>query len=55
MAYDNVYWLFLQEAVFLYRDYFGPVIEGLLKLIKKYKRTHGAHKKSEEVLADLLR
>lgn len=37
-----------------YLDYFGTDIERLMKVIKKYKQTHGAHKKDEEYLADLL-
>lgn len=38
-----------------YRDYFGADIETLVRVIKKYKQTHGAHKKDEEYLADLLK
>ena len=38
-----------------YRDYFGSDIEKLVKVIKKYKQSHGAHKKDEEYLADLLK
>ena len=38
-----------------YRDYFGSDIERLVKVIKKYKQSHGAHKKDEEYLADLLK
>ena len=38
-----------------YRDYFGSDIETLVKVIKKYKQSHGAHKKDEEYLADLLK
>lgn len=38
-----------------YRDYFGSDIETLVGVIKKYKQTHGAHKKDEEYLADLLK
>ena len=38
-----------------YWDYFGSDIETLVRVIKKYKQTHGAHKKDEEYLADLLK
>lgn len=38
-----------------YRDYFGSDIETLVRVIKKYKQSHGAHKKDEEYLADLLK
>lgn len=38
-----------------YRDYFGSDIETLVKVIKKYKQSHGAHKKDEEYLADILK
>lgn len=37
-----------------YRDYFGSDIEMLVEVIEKYKQSHGAHKKDEEYLADLL-
>ena len=38
-----------------YRDYFGSDIGTLVEVIEKYKQTHGAHKKGEEYLADLLK
>ncbi len=38
-----------------YKDYFGSDIETLVEAIKKYRQTHGAHKKDEEYLADLLK
>ena len=38
-----------------YRDYFGSDIETLVEVIEKYKQSHGAHKKDEEYLADLLK
>ena len=38
-----------------YRDYFGSDIGTLVEVIEKYKQTHGAHKKDEEYLADLLK
>ena len=38
-----------------YRDYFGSDIEMLVDVIEKYKQTHGAHKKDEAYLADLLK
>lgn len=38
-----------------FRDYFDSDIETLVAVIKKYKPTHGAHKKDEEYLADLLK
>ena len=38
-----------------YRDYFGSDIGTLVEVIKKYKQSHGAHKKDEEYLADLLK
>lgn len=38
-----------------FRDYFDSDIETLVAVIKKYKQTHGAHKKDEEYLADLLK
>ena len=38
-----------------FKDYFGSDIETLVKVIKKYKQSHGAHKKDEEYLADLLK
>lgn len=38
-----------------YRDYFGSDIETLVEVVEKYKRSHGAHKKDEEYLADLLK
>ena len=38
-----------------YKDYFGSDIETLVKVIRKYKQSHGAHKKDEEYLADLLK
>ena len=38
-----------------YKDYFGSDIETLVKVIQKYKQSHGAHKKDEEYLADLLK
>lgn len=38
-----------------YKDYFGSDIETLVKAIKKYKQSHGAHKKDEEYLADILK
>lgn len=38
-----------------YEDYFGSDIKMLVAAIKKYKQTHGAHKKDEEYLADLLK
>lgn len=38
-----------------YRDYFGTNIKTLMDAIAKYKQTHGAHKKDEEYLADLLK
>lgn len=38
-----------------YWDYFVSDIDLLVTAIKKYKRKHGAHKKDEEYLADLLK
>lgn len=38
-----------------YLDYFGSDIDSLVTAITKYKRKHGAHKKDEEYLADLLK
>ncbi len=38
-----------------YLDYFGSDIDLLVTAIKKYKQKHGAHKKDEEYLADLLK
>lgn len=38
-----------------YKDYFGLDIETLVEVIEKYRQTHGAHKKDEEYLADLLK
>ena len=38
-----------------YWDYFGSDIDTLVDAIKKYKQTHGAHKKDEGYLADLLK
>ena len=38
-----------------YWDYFGSDIDTLVGVIKRYKQTHGAHKKDEEYLADLLK
>ena len=38
-----------------YRDYFGSDIGTLVAVIEKYKQSHGAHKKDEEYLADLLK
>lgn len=38
-----------------YKDYFDSDIETLVAAIKKYKQTHGAHKKDEEYLADILK
>lgn len=38
-----------------FKDYFGSDIEMLVRVIKKYKHSHGAHKKDEEYLADLLK
>ena len=38
-----------------YRDYFSSDVETLVKVIKKYKQSHRAHKKDEEYLADLLK
>ena len=38
-----------------YRDYFGSDIGTLVEVIEKYKQSHGAHKKDEEYLADLLK
>lgn len=38
-----------------FKDYFGSDIETLVKVIRKYKQSHGAHKKDEEYLADLLK
>lgn len=38
-----------------YWDYFGSDIESLVDAIQKYRQTHGAHKKDEEYLADLLK
>lgn len=38
-----------------YQDYFSSDIEKLVRVIKEYKQTQGAHKKDEEYLADLLR
>lgn len=32
-----------------YKDYFGSDIETLVKLIKKYKQSHGAHEKDEDI------
>ena len=38
-----------------YKDYFGSDIETLVEVIEKYKQSHGAHKKDEEYLANLLK
>ena len=38
-----------------YLDYFGSDIDSLVTAITKYKQKHGAHKKDEEYLADLLK
>ena len=38
-----------------YWDYFGSDIDTLVGVIKWYKQTHGAHKKDEEYLAELLK
>lgn len=38
-----------------YKDYFSSDVETLTKVIKKYKQSHGAHKKGEEYLAYLLK
>ena len=38
-----------------YKDYFSSNIEALVDAVKKYRQTHGAHKKDEEYLADLLK
>lgn len=38
-----------------YRDYFGADIQTLMDVIVKYKQTHGAHKRDEEYMVDLLK
>ena len=38
-----------------FRDYFGDDIDKLVNAIEKYKSSHGAHKKDEGYLADLLK
>ena len=38
-----------------YRDYFGSDVETLVEVIEKYKQLHGAHKKDEAYLPDLLK
>lgn len=38
-----------------YKNYFGSDIEKLVDVIRKYKQSHGAHRKDEEYLADLLK
>ena len=38
-----------------YLDYFGSDIDSLVTAITKYKQKHGAHKKDEEYLADLVK
>ena len=38
-----------------FEDYYGGKPEKLVSAIREYKRTHGAHKKDELYLADLLK
>lgn len=43
------------NSTFFYIDYYGDNIEALVSAIKNYKQTHGAHKKDELYIADLLK